>query len=181
MHFLLPEKFLSPEFLITSLLNQLGSKVIFNNPTQTYIDSIISFIESIFPYTNGLAIIIANICVIIGGLTYLIDDRVYHGKQMILRSFFSLVLLTIVFSDSSFSVFADSELLESFESYYYFLLMYLLFILAALSLILFIASCGLYLIDPKSKCLTYMKKSIICLISVIVPMGMNFPSFLHIW
>ncbi len=157
------------------------NNIIVNDQTQTYSANIILFFETIFPYILGIAFIITNICVIIGAITYLIDEREYQAKQMIFRSIITLTLLTMVFSNDELSFIMNSGFLGEIESLYYFVLMYLLFILAALALILFIASCGLYLIDSNSKYSKYMSKSIICLIMVLVPTGMNFPSFPKIW
>jgi len=174
------EKSLLKEIVFSCIEEPLVYEMTHNNAIPNYSDNIISFFEIIFPYIHFLAIMVANLCVIIGALIYLIDDREYHGKQMILRSLLALIILTIVFSGNNTALVMNSEDLRMFESFYHFTLNYLLFILAALSIILFFASCGLFLIDSKSKYSKYMRKSIICLIAVLVPMGMKFPSIPNI-
>ena len=152
-----------------------------NNVSLSHSENIISFFEAVFPYIHCLAIMVANICILIGALVYLLDDREYTGKQMILRSFLTPIILTVVFSGNDSFFVMKSEYLEKIESFYNFALIYLLFILTAISIILLTASCGLYLIDSKSEYSKYMRKSIICLIAVFIPMGMKFPSIQNMW
>ncbi len=57
-----------------------------------------------------------------------------------------------------------------------FILLYLLFSLAALSLIMLIVNCGLYMINPTPKNMKGIKKSVICIFAVILPLGLHFPT-----
>ena len=96
--------------------------------------------------------------------------------MMILRSLAILTLLIFIFDPNFPNSFVVSEPLKELQFLTTFITSYLLFIFAALSLIVFLGNLGLYMISADTKRIKTLKKSIICLICVILPLGFQFPN-----
>lgn len=173
-------------WLRTNLTNNLEKNGISSFQISSFFDvedlqgissSLISFFEEIFPYLHSVTIMICTISLLIGGIIYLLDENEKNGKKTIFRSLIMLILYILIFKDIFLQLninIREFEQLQSLSSYISF---YLLFILASLSLILFIGTCGLYVISPNSKLVERMRKCIICFLAVIIPLGINFPKF----
>jgi hypothetical protein len=137
--------------------------------------TLIDFFAEIFPYLHALVLIVINFSLITGGIIYLINERGENGKNMTMRAVAMFLLYYFIFNDSLIqhrsilSEYAQIEHLTTFIS------LYLLFILAALSLIILIGTCGLYIISPDPSLLRQIRKSLLCFLAVIVPLGINFP------
>ncbi len=142
--------------------------------------SVINLFTEIIPILYTIAIILSNISLILGGLTFLFDEREENGKKMIFRALTIILVFIFVFNDvSTTSLFSSTEY-EQLESFTSFISMYLVFILATLSLIFLIGNCGLYLINQERVYVKNIRKSILCLLVVILPLGNHFPKF-PIW
>jgi hypothetical protein len=140
-------------------------------------ESVISLFIEVLPFLYALAIIISNLSLILGGITYLLDDREENGKWMIIRSLSIITLFIFIFNDITLENNFNSTNYEQLETFTSFISMYLVFILATLSLIYLIGNCGLYLINQERIFIKNIKKSIICLLVIILPLGKHFPEF----
>ena len=141
---------------------------------------VLGFFAGILPFFYSIAVIITNLSLILGGIIFLLDSREDNGKEMIFRSLFVISIFSFIFkglsvnNDLFFEEISNIELLGSF------ILLYLLFSLAALALIMFIVNCGLYMINPNPKNVKGIKKSVVCIFAVLLPLGLHFPT-LPIW
>jgi ABC-type sulfate transport system permease component len=95
---------------------------------------------------------------------------------MVFRSFVVLMLLIFLFNPQSDESSPFLGSLEDFIILASYLTSYLLFIFAALSLIIFIANLGLYLVASDRNRLNIIKKSCFCLVCVLLPLGFQFPN-----
>ena len=138
--------------------------------------SIIGFFAEIFPFFHALALTVINISLLAGGIIYLLDERDENGKEMIIRSVIMFILYIFIFNDASLQDNTNLKDFEQLEVLTSFISLYLLFILAVLALIIFIGTCGLYIINPNPKLIEKMRKSLICFFAVIIPLGINFPN-----
>ena len=147
---------------------------------------VIGFLSRLFPILLCLAIFVVNISLITGAIKYLIflDLNDSNGKIMIQRSFIILCAIYIVFNPYSPESIIIVEPFDGFQSFIAFVTSYLLFIFAALSLILFILNLGLYLISTspinRLNAIYRLKRCIICLICVLLPLSFSFPN-MPIW
>ena len=138
------------------------------------------FFASFFPILLCITIVTVNLSIMIGALVYLLDYNEENGKMMILRSLATLTLLIFIFNPNLPNMGEVVEPFEGFQSLATYITAYLLFIFASLSLIVFIGNLGLYIISSDLKHEKTLKKSMICLLSVIVPLGFQFPN-MPIW
>ncbi len=146
---------------------------------------VIEFLSRLFPILLCVAIFVVNLSLITGAIIYLIDNyNEYNGKVMIQRSFIILCVIYIVFNPYSPNSINIVEPFDGFHLITSFITSYLLFIFAALSLILFIVNLGHYLVytSPISRlnAVYRLKRCGICLICVILPLSFNFPN-MPIW
>ncbi|MHA2106516.1 MAG: hypothetical protein ACW99R_02250, partial [Candidatus Hodarchaeales archaeon] len=139
--------------------------------------SIIGLFVEVLPFLYALAIIISNLSLILGGITYLLDEREENGKWMIARALSIITLFIFLFNDVSLMERINSTRFDQIETFTSYISMYLLFILATLSLIYLIGNCGLYLMNQERNFVKNIRKSIICLLVVILPLGNHFPQF----
>ena len=139
--------------------------------------NILSFLGEILPFFYTIAVIVTNISLILGGLIYLLDSQEKNGKEMIFRSLSMIFLFIFIFNDIIFTNNSLSNDLGGIEELGSYILLYLLYSFATLSLIMFIVNCGLYLINPNPKTVKGIKKSIVCIFTALLPLGFNFPSF----
>jgi hypothetical protein len=143
---------------------------------ENFSDNIIDFFSTLFPYLLSISIAILNISFICGGINYLLDYNEENGKLIIIRSFILLLLIFFIFNPSSSesTIFTDS--LEGFRELISFITSYLLFIFAALSLIMFIINLGLLFTIYDYKRVKKIKKCVLCLLCTLLPLGFQFPS-----
>ncbi|MFX0122320.1 MAG: hypothetical protein ACFFAE_01695 [Candidatus Hodarchaeota archaeon] len=139
-------------------------------------EQFIELISSLFPFLLSVTIVTLNLSLISGAIVYLLDYDEKNGKMMILRSFTILMLLIFIFNPNFPNSFVPTEPFKEFQFLTSFITSYLLFIFAALSLIVFLGNLGLYMISSDTKRVKGLKKSIICLICVILPLGFQFPN-----
>jgi uncharacterized membrane protein YozB (DUF420 family) len=143
-------------------------------------DKINDFFSSIFPILLGITILTVNLSIIIGAIIYLLDYNEENGKMMILRSLAILTLLIYIFNPNFRGMGEVIEPFEGFQSIAAYITAYLLFIFSSLSLIVFLGNLGLYMVSSDLKRKKTLKKSLICLICVILPLGFQFPN-MPIW
>ena len=142
--------------------------------------SILGFLGEILPLFYTISIMITNISLILGGLIYLLDSREENGKNMIFRSLFILFLFIFIFKDSSILDNSLHNPYQEIEELGSFILRYLLYSFTTLSLIMFLANCGFYLLNPNHKTAKGIKKSVLCIFAAMLPLGFNFPT-LPVW
>lgn len=138
--------------------------------------TILDFFAEIMPFLYAIAVIISNTSLVVGGIVFLLDSREDNGKNMIFRSLVVILLFLYVFKDLSINNGMYNAEIDNIEAVGSFILLYLLFSLAALSLILLIVNCGLYMVNPCSKNVKGIKKSVICIFAVLLPLGLHFPT-----
>ncbi len=170
---------LSQYFFFTILIDK---KVLFENlfnfnGYEEFSSSVISLFVDVIPFLYAIAVVISNISLIIGGLTYLLDEKEENGKWMIIRALSVIGLFMFIFNDTSLKNSLHSTNYAQLEAFTSFLSMYLVFIFATLSLIYFTGNCGLYLLNQEKIAVKNIKKSIFCLLLVILPLGNHFPEF----
>ncbi len=136
---------------------------------------IIGFLSSSFPVFLSIAFVTINISLISGAIIYLLDLNEENGKLMIIRSFIILLLLISIFNHNFYYSTITIEPFEGFHQLTSFITSYLLFAFAALSFIIFIGNLGLYLVFPDAKRIRNLKKSMLCLICIVLPLGLQFP------
>ncbi|WP_455143676.1 hypothetical protein [Candidatus Hodarchaeum mangrovi] len=141
---------------------------------------IISSLEFILPILIILAFATSNIALILGGITYLVDYNEENGKRIIARSLIVLILIMNIFTYQMNNKQSENEYLSDIVPITSYITSYLLFTFAALSLIVFIGNLGLFLIEADLKRKKSLKKSIICLLCVLLPIGFKFPK-MPIW
>jgi succinate dehydrogenase hydrophobic anchor subunit len=146
------------------------------NYLQEFSYQIIELFSSIFPILLCVTFVTVNLSLILGAIVYLLDYNEENGKMMILRSLTILTLLIFVFNPNFPNSIEVTEPFEGFQSLTSFITSYLLFIFASLSLIVFLGNLGLYLISSDTKRIKTLKKSIFCLVCVILPLGFQFPN-----
>ena len=174
---------LSQKDELNSYLILLNSQIILINDildinqVEGISSSIIGLFVEVLPFLHVIALLISYLSLILGGITYLLDEREENGKKMIIRALSIITLFIFIFNDFSPKNNMNSPNLEQLESFTSFISMYLVFILATLSLIFLIGNCGLYIINPEKNFVKNIRKSIICLLVVIIPLGNNFPNF----
>ena len=137
------------------------------------IDSMKIAIHEFFPVTLPLAVFMANLTMIIGAISYLLGYNEDNGKRMIFRAVALSILLYFLFNVLSFTEL--NEPFQGFKKFAIFVTSYLLFLFAAFSLIYFIGNLGLYLINPTSAQKRILKKSFLCLLCCLIPLGLQFP------
>ena len=164
-------------FLFQKSQNLLFNDILDYEKYKGISSSITSLFVEVLPFLYALAIIISNLSLILGGITYLLDEKEVNGKRMIIRSLSIILLFIFIFNDVSLKNSLNSTNYEQLENFASFISMYLVFILATLSLIYLIGNCGLYLINQERIFIKNIKKSIICLLVVILPLGIHFPEF----
>ena len=111
-----------------------------------------------------------------GAIIYLLDYNEENGKMIIFRSLAILTLIIFIFNPISPNMGEVTEPFEGFLSITSYITAYMLFIFASLSLIVFLGNLGLYIISPDTKHIRTLKKSLICILCVILPMGFQFPN-----
>ena len=141
-----------------------------------YFQGILDFFEGFFPFFYAIAIFISNISLIVGGIIFLLDSREDNGKEMVFRSLFVIFIFLFVFKGLSVNNELYVEEISNIEALGSFILVYLLFSLCALSLIMLIVNCGLYVLNPSPKNAKGIKKSVICIFAALLPLGFNFPT-----
>ena len=159
----------------------LGEKIDFFpleilNYLQNYSKQLIELFSSIFPVLLSITIVTVNISLISGAIVYLLDSNEENGKMMILRSLVILLIVIFIFNPNFPNSTVVMEPFEGFRPLTSFITSYLLFIFAALSLIVFLGNLGLYIIVSDSKRIKNLKKSVFCLICIILPLGFQFPN-----
>ena len=159
----------------------LGEKIDFIpleilNYLQDFSKQLIELFSSIFPVLLSITIVTVNISLISGAIVYLLDSNEENGKMMILRSLVILLVLISIFNPNFPNSTVVMEPFEGFWPLTSFITSYLLFIFAALSLIVFLGNLGLYIIASDSKRIKNLKKSVFCLICIILPLGFQFPN-----
>ena len=145
-------------------------------PSSIDIRILLELLEGIFPFFYAIAVFISNISLVVGGIIFLLDSREDNGKEMVFRSIFVIFTFFFIFKGLSINNNMYIKEIDSIEIIGTFILLYVLFSFAALSLIMLIVNCGLYLIDPAPKNLRGIKKSAICIFAVLLPLGFNFPT-----
>lgn len=143
---------------------------------QEFSKQLLKLLSSLFPILLSITIVTVNLSLISGAIVYLLDYNEDNGKIMILRSFIILILLISIFNPKFPNSTVVMEPFEGFLPLTSFITSYLLFIFAALSLIVFLGNLGLYLIASDSKRVKNLKKSVFCLICIILPLGFQFPN-----
>ena len=138
--------------------------------------SILGFFTEILPFFHAIAVIISNTSLVVGGIIFLLDSREDNGKEMIFRSLSVICIFYFIFNGLSINNDLYYMEISNIEALGSFILLYLLFSLAALSLIMLIANCGLYMINPTPKNMKGIKKSVICIFAVLLPLGLHFPT-----
>lgn len=138
--------------------------------------SILGFFADIFPFFYAIAVITTNISLVVGGIIFLLDSREDNGKEMIFRSLFAILIFFSIFNGLSINNDLFNVEISNIEAFSSFILLYLLFSLAALSLIMLIVNCGLYMMNPTPKNVKGIKKSVICIFAVLLPLGLHFPT-----
>ena len=142
--------------------------------------SILSFFAGILPFFYVIAVIISNLSLVLGGIIFLLDSREDNGKEMIFRSLIVIFIFFFIFKGLSVNSDLYNVEISNIELLGSFILLYLLFSLAALALIMFFVNCGLYMINPTSKNIKGIKKSVVCIFAVLLPLGLHFPT-VPIW
>ena len=137
---------------------------------------ILDLLGEIIPLLYTVALITTNIALILGGLIYLLDSRDENGKEMVFRSLICNIIFIFIFDGTISTNSIFSSQIAGIEKLGSFILLYLLYSFAALSIIMLVTNCGIYLINPTPKTVTGIKKSIICIFAVLLPLGFNFPS-----
>ncbi len=137
---------------------------------------ILDFFGGILPFFHTIAVFILNISLIVGGITFLLDSREENGKEMIFRSLIVIFIFLFTFKGLSIDYELYDAEISNIEVLGSFIILYLLFSFAALSLIILIVNCGLYVITPTPKHIKAIKKSVICIFAVLLPLGFNFPT-----
>ncbi|MHA1112723.1 MAG: hypothetical protein ACTSRE_16660 [Promethearchaeota archaeon] len=138
--------------------------------------SILDFFAEIFPFFYAIAVLISNTSLIVGGIIFLLDSRENNGKEMIFRSLIVIFIFFFIFKDLSINSELYNVEITNIEILGSFILLYLLFSLAVLSLIMLIVNCGLYMINPTPKNVKGIKKSVICIFAVLLPLNFHFPT-----
>ncbi|UCG00567.1 MAG: hypothetical protein JSW11_13170 [Candidatus Heimdallarchaeota archaeon] len=146
------------------------------NYLQAFSNKMMEFFSSLFPISLCIAIVVVNLSIISGAIVYLLDYNEENGKKMILRSLAVLALLIFIFNPNFPTTEEVTEPFEGFQSITSFITSYLLFIFAALSFIIFLGNLGLYIISSDKKRINTLKKSLICLVCIILPLGFQFPN-----
>jgi len=147
---------------------------------ETFSSYIISILESILPVLIILAFVTSNIALIFGGITYLVDYNEENGKRIIFRSLIVLILMMNIFPYPLDNEQPETGIQTDIIPITSYITSYLLFTFGALSLIVFIGNLGLFLIEADLKRKKNLKKSIICLLCVLLPLGFKFPK-MPIW
>ena len=142
---------------------------------ETFSSYIISVLEIILPVLIVLAFAITNIALIFGGITYLVDYNEENGKMIIFRSLIVLIIIINIFNDFNDNNQPKNVLFSDIIPISSYITSYLLFTFGTLSLIIFIGNLGLYLIEADYRRKKNLKKSIICLLCVLLPLGFQFP------
>jgi hypothetical protein len=137
---------------------------------------IIGILSELFPFLLNIAIVVVNLSLITGAILYLLEDNEENGKKMIKRSLITCAIIFLIFTPYSSNSISITEPFEGFQFFTSFITSYLLFVFAALSLILFISNLGLYLLSANKNTTNHLKKSFFCLICVILPLGFQFPN-----
>lgn len=150
------------------------------NYLKELLKQLIAFFSQIFPIFLNITIVMVNISLISGAIIYLLDDNNENGKAMIMRSFLVLIILISIFNQNYPNLTTITEPFEGFQSLTAFITSYLLFVFAALSLIIFLGNLGLYIISSNTKRIRNLKKSAFCLICIFLPLGFQFPN-MPIW
>ena len=135
-----------------------------------------AFFSSIFPILLCITIVTVNLSILFGAITYLLDYNEENGKMIIFRSLAILTLIIFIFNPISPNIGEVIEPFEGFLSITSYITAYMLFIFASLSLIVFLGNLGLYIISPDTKHIRTLKKSLICILCVVVPLGFQFPN-----
>lgn len=143
---------------------------------QNFSNQLIELFSSIFPVLLSITIVTVNVSLISGAIVYLLDSNEENGKMMILRSLVILLILISIFNPNFPNSTVVMEPFDGFQLLTSFITSYLLFIFAALSLIVFLGNLGLYIIASDSKRIKNLKKSVFCLICIILPLGFQFPN-----
>ncbi len=154
-------------------MNIIDSYIIFLQNLPNFISGILS---ELFPVLLCIAIAVANLSLITGAIFYLFETKEDNGKKMIKRSLITCSILFLIFNPYSTNSITITEPFEGFQLFVSFLTSYLLFIFAALSLIIFIGNLGLYLLSTNTNTTNQIKKSFFCLICVILPLSFQFPN-----
>ncbi len=136
---------------------------------------IVEFLSSSFPVFLSIAFVTINISLISGAIIYLLDYNEENGKLMIIRSFIILLLLISIFNHNFLDFSVIIEPFEGFHQLASIITSYLLFAFAALSFIIFIGNLGLYLVVSDVKRIRNLKKSVFCLVCIVLPLGFQFP------
>ncbi|MHA1512463.1 MAG: hypothetical protein ACTSRJ_00145 [Candidatus Hodarchaeales archaeon] len=142
--------------------------------------SVLGFFAGILPFFYVIAIMITNSSLVLGGIIFLLDSRENNGKEMIFRSLIVITIFFFIFKGLTVNSDLYNVEISNIELLGTFILLYLLFSLAALALIMFFVNCGLYMINPNSKNVKGIKKSVVCIFAVLLPLGLHFPTF-PIW
>lgn len=137
---------------------------------------ILEILSHLFPILLCIAIVVTNLSLITGALLYLFEKNEDNGKKMIKRSLITYSIIFLIFNPYSSNSITITEPFDGFQFFASFLTSYLLFVFAALSLILFIANLGIYLLSANTNTTHQLKKSFFCLICVILPLGFQFPN-----
>ncbi len=159
---------------ITEIVDNLSLDFLSNLQNLTVL--VIDVLSRLFPILLCIAIVSANLSLIVGAILYLLESNEEDGKVMIQRSFVTSCLLFFIFNPYSPSSIPIAEPFEGFQLFTSFVISYLLFLFAALSLIIFIGNLGFFLLSSDKKTIRRLKKSFICLICVILPLGFQFPN-----
>ncbi|MFX1515021.1 MAG: hypothetical protein ACFFC6_01850 [Promethearchaeota archaeon] len=135
-----------------------------------------AFFSTIFPILLCITIVTINLSIVFGALVYLLDHNENNGKMMIVRSLAILTLIIFIFNPIFPNIGEVNEPFEGFLSITSYITAYMLFIFASLSLIIFLGNLGLYIISSDTKHKKALKKSVICILCVVLPMGFQFPN-----
>lgn len=160
-------------FVISSFFSNIEITSMIQDTIIQILDGLKLSIHSFFPITLPLAVFMVNITLIIGAILYLLGYNEENGKRMIIRAGALTFLLYFLFNVLSFTEL--NEPIQGFKNFATFVTSYLLFLFAAFSLIFFIGNLGLYLISPTSAQKRILKKSLLCLLCCLIPLGLQFP------
>ena len=155
------------------IMNIIDNFKIFLQNLPTLITDILS---ELFPVLLNIAIVVANLSLLTGAILYLLENNEENGKKMIKRSLITSSIIFLIFTPYSSNKITINEPFEGFQIFTSFITSYLLFVFAALSLLLFIGNLGLYLLSTNVNTANQLKKSFFCLICVILPLGFQFPN-----
>lgn len=166
-------------------INTFVEKIVFFTPKileygQGLLKQITKFLSFVFPVLLSIAFVTVNFSIISGAIIYLLDYNEENGKIMVLRSLVILLLLIILFDINYLNSIIVMKPLNEFQSITSFIISYMLFILATLSLIIFIGNLGLFLISGDFNRKKTIKKSFICLVCILLPLGFQFPN-MPVW